>query len=503
MSWIVAALACSACADRVTGTGATTDAPATSDAQTAGDSDATSAGPATSSSSGATVTTTADATDPVTTQTDATTDPTSDATTDDAPVCGDALVEAPERCDDGNTVEHDGCDATCSSDAGAALWLDLYEGAEGAAVDANALTRSLTGDIIAAGYELSPIEQVDTMPYTGWLRAYSPDGALLWSTIPDLSPYSDQLYAVKTAPDGDLVTAGVAHDSTCTDGCYYGLVSRFSPDGALLWSTLGPIDGYMHDVAIGEDGSVYAVGDDWNDWVPPRMQLMRLTGDGALLWTMTIVPSGAPTHGRLNAAETRGDGALIVAGALQRYQPDEDLDTDGWLAALTPEGAITWERRLDGGQQGHDVINGLALAPGGDIVLTGYAGVDVEQVIDDDDMPALEQRDALWLVRATADGEPLWSTTLTTLPSSSGQRVALHPEHIVVAGSSATDEESQHQLVYASFSHDGALAWWSATDHALASTRAVLVVDDGAPGGAVYLAGASPDSWVGRFASAP
>ena len=60
------------------------------------------------------------------------------------------------------------------------------------------------------------------------------------------------------------------------------------------------------------------------------------------------------------------------------------------------------------------------------------------------------------------------------------------------------------RLAYASFTHDGALNWWSATSEGpLAWTHALLAVDDGSLGGAIYLAGGLSDAWVGRFASAP
>lgn len=35
------------------------------------------------------------------------------------PTCGDGIVEIPEQCDDGNTVDTDGCDNSCLLGVGA------------------------------------------------------------------------------------------------------------------------------------------------------------------------------------------------------------------------------------------------------------------------------------------------------------------------------------------------------------------------------------------------
>ena len=58
------------------------------------------------------------------------------------PVCGDGRVEAPERCDDGNTVSGDGCDAACLLEPG---WVCAIPGVRCQA--------AACGDGIVAGFE--------------------------------------------------------------------------------------------------------------------------------------------------------------------------------------------------------------------------------------------------------------------------------------------------------------------------------------------------------------
>ncbi|MCA9716440.1 MAG: hypothetical protein KC468_17340 [Myxococcales bacterium] len=233
--------------------------------------------------------------------------------------------------------------------------------------------------------------------------------------------------------------------------------------------------------------------------------VMRVDGDGTLLWTKFLEPGIEDLRGGLSAIEAR-DGGLVVAGQLQEYEPGVSThDADAWIAELTLDGEISWQQRLDAGEGGHDGLRGLAIAPGGELVLVGSAGVDVEIVADDNDFLYIEQRDALWLMRATAGGAPLWSSVWDELPWSRGSALALHPEHVLVAGTSTPAEEDELRLIYASFSHAGELHWWSGTSAQPPHTAVhdVLVLEDGSPGGAVFLAGSSPDAWVGRFSSAP
>ncbi len=511
--WIplLAALATAACTDMVNETDTVaTEASSESDAGASATetSDASSTSDA-GTTADTTATTSADTT--ATTGDDASTtaEPSTGSTGagEPAPICGDGLVEPPEVCDDGNELDHDGCDATCSADAGASRWFDVYPGVTQEDAELFALTRALDGSIIAAGYERSPYEPMDWMPRIAWMRAYSPAGALLWSRVQDLSPLSDSIHALLTAPNGDLITGGVAHNSWCTDGCFYGQLSRHDPFGELLWSTMSDeLDGgFVWDIAIGHDGSVYGVGgtDSWVE--PPKMRIMRVSEDGALLWSKILNPGEEDNRGSLSAIAARPDGALIVAGAIRTYEPGvHSNDADAWLAELTPEGDIAWSERIDGAEGGHDAINDLALSDEGDILLTGRVGVDVQLVPNNNDVLTIAQRDAVWLLRRGEAGAPVWETTFDELSSASGLALALHPERIVVAGSSELDEDTGLRLSYVSFTHAGALNGWSATSEGpLRSSRAVIAVENGDPDGALYLAGVDADeAWVGRFESA-
>ncbi len=506
---LVTALAgLAACTNMVNETdAATTEAASESDAQgssSGASASSTSAGPGGSTDASTTASTNSGSS--------ATTN---DTTGDDAPtgstggpppVCGDGLVEPPELCDDGNALDHDGCDATCSDDAGATLWFDVYPGVRDDNSSALALTRALDGSIIAVGSERSPTYPIDMMPSVGWMRAYSPEGALLWSRIQDHSPLSDRITAVVTAPNGDLITGGIAHNYNCSDGCFYGQIARHDPAGELIWSTMGDDlgSGFIWSVALA-DGNIYGVGST-DGWVePPEMLIMSVSEDGALQWTKTLNPGLENNRGGLSAIAAHPDGAIVVAGMITTFEPgDLPQDSDAWLAELTPEGDLVWAERVDGGEGGHDEAIGLALTDEGDILLTGRVGVDVAIVPDENDILNIEQRDALWLARRAAGGGPMWSTTFDDLSYSSGRSIALHPEHILVAGSGTPEEDDEPRLAYASFTHEGALSWWSATaEGPLTWTNAVLAVDDGSPGGAVYLAGSLNEAWVGRFASAP
>lgn len=490
MLWVLAASWACGGDDTVTATDATAGTVA------ATDSDATASEGDTDDASDATTSDTSDASDSGTTEGSTTESSTTEGSTTAAPsVCGDGVVEAPEVCDDGNDQAHDGCEARCSSDVGAALWFDVYPGALETFAEATSLTRALTGNIVAAGSEADP----DPIPMVGWLREYTQDGALQRAEAVDLTPVADAIAAIETAPNGDYVVAGWAREPMCTDGCSVGVVARLDASGAVLWSVTDPNATELYDLALADDGTVYAVGHYLEfAW---HMTVTRVSPDGALVWSKDPFAGLEGYAGVIHAIVVTGDDSLVVGGLTTKPDDPAPPDLDLFYAGLTAEGALEWSEVVDGGQGGDDRLNDLAIAPNGDIVLTGSIAVDVSVIPDPQAELVIDsQTELLWLARAEPGGDLVWSTSLDAVPRSGGASVAVHPEHIVVAGSSAPQEPDAPALAVASFSHDGALRWWSATSEGpLSSPAAIEVVDDGTPGGAVYLAGGRSPAWVGRF----
>ncbi|MEZ4452655.1 MAG: DUF4215 domain-containing protein [Nannocystaceae bacterium] len=413
---------------------------------------------------------------------------TGETTTTGGPICGDGVVEGPEVCDDGNQCSNDGCDATCSSNAGANLWFDEYLGVLRERATAYDLTRTPAGNLVVVGEEVD----VDPKKLVGWAREYTPDGALVWSKAVDPTPVADTLLAVAAAADGDLVVGGRSREPECSDGCDLGYVARLDPAGSLLWSTPIPGTSAVLDVEIAGDGDLYVAGN-FEDLFT-GLRFGRLDADGAVLW----IQDPLPKHDHLRSAQAiaiAGDGSLVVGGYQWVEGPPPAYDL--WYARLTPAGELLWFRTFDGGGGGNDEIRDVALTGDGDLILVGKIGVDV--VVEEDEIygPIIgSETSLLWLARADPDGELLWSTALDEVPGSIGLDLKVLPDRVVVAGASQLQGPCMVNLGHATFTPDGALLGWSKGP---GTVNAVEVLDDGTPGGAVFLAGGNISAWVGRY----
>jgi hypothetical protein len=234
------------------------------------------------------------------------------------------------------------------------------------------------------------------------------------------------------------------------------------------------------------------------------MTVTHVSADGELLWSKDPLPGPDDYRGTIETIEIADGGDLLIGGLYIELSKPPPRDSDLWVARLDPTGELVWSTVLDGGEGGDDHLRDVAITDEGDILMTGSVGTDVVVVPDEFLDKVIEsQTGVLWFGRADSSGVLIESTTLTSLPNSGGNRIALHPEHVLVAGGSGSQEPCGVALAVASFTYEGALNWWSGTSQPLPSVRAIEVVDDGTPTGALYLAGGRVPAWVGRFNSQP
>lgn len=163
--------------------------------------------------------------------------------------------------------------------------------------------------------------------------AYSPDGRLLWSRQTDRFA----VWASAAASSAGVVVGG------------YGWVAAWGPDGDPLWlRTFEEPDGRhcdsVADVAIGRDGEVYAVGH--LDLTPTcgemeggaledaDIVIQRRSASGDLVWSRILTDTETDNDW---AFAVTADGARIFVAGVQ--------DGRAWLARLSSEGDIVWERR--------------------------------------------------------------------------------------------------------------------------------------------------------------
>lgn len=196
-----------------------------------------------------------------------------------------------------------------------------------------------------------------------------------------------------------------AYQEEKPDGCYSAYVSKFSPDGALIYSTYlgGSVADRPFGIAVDASGSAYVVGrTDSPDFptTPGAFQtkmrgsgdafVAKLTSDGRSLEFSTFL-GGALSGGGAEENEAAlgiavdDTGAAYVTGWTNRsdfpttpdaFQASPGGSTDAFVTTLTPDGsALAYSTYLGGGSV--DAGSSIALDSSGSFYVAGHtAGSD-------------------------------------------------------------------------------------------------------------------------------
>lgn len=225
-----------------------------------------------------------------------------------------------------------------------------------------------------------------------WLWAYSSEGDLLWSRA--VARYGG---TSATAAGATGVIAGAS-----------GLVIAFGSDGSRLWvrpfeDPAGDHCDSVTDVALGDRGEVYAAG--FLDRTPTcgaieggayedaDIVVQKRSPSGDLLWSRVLTDPGVTDNDRALAVDVAG-GTIVVAG---------ERDGRAWLARLSTDGEIAWERVW--GEPGWPA-SAVSVAPWDALYVLGPPR---------------------GLIRLTTDGDVLWNRRLQLSPGESPSGLATSP----------------------------------------------------------------------------
>jgi cysteine-rich repeat protein len=321
----------------------------TSTSEPGSTSEATTSGP---SSSGSTI-------DP----------PTTTAETTPAATCPDGNVDADEACDDGNSVNGDGCNNDCQPSG---TQLSEYR------VDESGSTQVFS---IAADADASIVVGGRGTGLSRWVARFGPDLVPQWA-----KKYEEEVYGlVRGVGLGDGVIYAAGSRSSDSDG-HDLWVAGLSPDGALVWEdTLsgGMGDDWATQAAV-VDGDLVVAGLALGDQIWTR----RYGADGAIQWTATF-----PIGNTYNNIYPLGPGLTTTPEAIiVGWRSSKPMEQSPELLIAYPHGggAPLWTVELPGTRGS---INALAADPGGDLVLA-----------------TLHEFAALMVRRTTSAGGVLWSS---------------------------------------------------------------------------------------------
>lgn len=326
--------------------------------------------------------------------TDTTTDNTTDASTGETmdngedptetggSVCGNSLVEDGEECDDGNTVDDDGCSSTCVISACGLTW-----------TWSETVTTGTPGGFgIVVGDDGSVYATGDDEAGDAWIARWNPDGTLAWEQTYGPGYGADLLIG----PDGDLFVTGV--QTNTDDDLWFARIS--ASDGSEVWSEIEDStldDDVGNGVALAPDGSLVVVGrvrvGDGDDdvWISKRS-----ADDGSETWTTLwggTGDGGGFSTDRGGPVVVTDDGAVWVG-----TREHVDFDTqEATLLKLDPAGTLvdSWQPQAGGSHQ-HESY------------LLATDGTDIYWLVAKYQFPLRN-----WLYKLDGNGAEVWSKVET------------------------------------------------------------------------------------------
>jgi cysteine-rich repeat protein len=354
---------------------------------------------------------------------------TGEESTGEVVLCGNGVIDEGEACDDGNTINGDGCNADCQPSHELA-WSVVYDGGHGDDC-AEAVATDAEGNVVAVGWTTTSSGTTDV-----WVRKFDPNGEELWTrTVDGPSGGHDRGRAAAVDGQGNALVGGFVTGSPQEGRNLW--VRKLDPSGETLWTHVHGGDFGGDDVAYGlaalPDDSVLIAGEETIETGNTVIWLRRLDAQGEEIWTKTI-------EGSAGALDSARD---VVVG------PSGDIAVTGWLTTMG-EGRLVWVRKIDdagneiwtktfnGGAQNGNLGNGVALTSAGAVVVTGSSRKGTDS--------STEMWTRLW----DSEGEEVWTETFASLDGGSdvGNGVAVGTDdQIAVLGTFSNGGRRSMRLV--------------------------------------------------------
>lgn len=217
---------------------------------------------------------------------------------------------------------------------------------------------------------------------------------------------------------------------------------------------------------------------------------------GTTVWTQQFTVGPEDVAGA-SAVVVDAEGLVYAAGFINFA--DDNLDTDGWLHALSTDGESRWEVRYDSDTL-RQAFTDVAVAPSGDVIVVGFELISAS--VSEWDEPEV----VAIVIRYSPAGELLWRTEIDGMAQNYAKVAVGADERIVVAAISQGSYQAPGSVSLADVAATGEVLqlWVPPSDpYALAFGPADVQLD---ADGILYLlaTGTLADSavraeWLGRW----
>lgn len=285
-------------------------------------------------------------------------------TTNVPSTCGNGVLDEPEVCDDGNSIEGDGCNNNCEI-SGSLEWCKVELGDEGAATSIQSLAVDSHGNVVVVGRAWNQQEGV----HEAFVAKYTGEGEKAW----DRRFHGDVV--------GDPIAYGLDIDSldsimvsaVLTDG---NALIRLSEDGATSWIRHAdePISLVESELVISSAGKIalsVSVGVD-----PVKGALAGIDQDGEIVWLRSVDAFSERTDSQALASDAEGNWLLAGTILVKTEMPGPDIDAHeyfaGYVQKYTHDGELLWTREIPAEDEEHSLfIADLGVRVSHEIVVLG------------------------------------------------------------------------------------------------------------------------------------
>jgi len=218
------------------------------------------------------------------------------------------------------------------------------------------------GGIVVVGHDGSPYAMA---------AMYNGMGDTQWTVVLKDYPGS-QFRSVAIGPDGSIYAVG----ESAVPGKLY-LAAKFSPTGDIVWARTygGSYLAFFFDVAAFGDGIIVAGGTDSTDGDMPATHggtdalLANIGPDGDIVWAKTF---GGGADENFYSVAIGLDGTIVASGFSRSHDgdfADGRGDSDALVAGFTPAGDLAWYKSFGGSDM--DLFNVISIAPDGSYFMAG------------------------------------------------------------------------------------------------------------------------------------
>ena len=204
------------------------------------------------------------------------------------------------------------------------------------------------------------------------IQETSDGGYIIVGTISSLDPFSEDVYLVKTDPEGNILWNRI-----------YG---RFENEQGY------PILDYGNSVQETSDGGYIIAGYTTAFGMDSDVCLIKTDPEGNTLWNGTY---GGPSSGRGYSARETSDGGYVIAGFTKPFMMIGDQEV--YLVKTDSGGNMLWNRTYGG--PGRDSCSSVQVTGDGGYIIAGTK------------VPIDDENSDVYLVKTDSEGNMLWNRT--------------------------------------------------------------------------------------------